>query len=88
MDRKAQFGPPDKSSNFLSPSRSIVEENANHEEEDTHTVIPASPPTKRKGDHEQNKRHKREAIQLNEAVVDVIPDNNPSAIGKKSEDDV
>ena len=83
VDRRAQFGPPDKSSNFLSPSRRIIKENANHEEENTQTVISALPPTKRKGNHEQNKRQKRRAIGLNEAVVDVIPDNNPSAIGKK-----
>ena len=51
VDRRAQFGPPDKSSNFLSPSRRIIKENANHEEENTQTVIPALPPTKRKGNH-------------------------------------
>ena len=79
MERRTQFGPPEKSSNFLSPSRIIIEENANDEEENTHTDIPALPPTKRKGNHEQNKRQKRRVIGLN----DVIPDNNPSAIGKK-----
>ena len=85
MDRRAQFGPPDKSSNILSPSRRIIKENANNEEENAQTVIPALLPTKRKGNHEQNKRQKKRAIGLNEAVVDVIPDNNPSAIilGKK-----
>ena len=67
---------------FLLPDVSF-RENANHEEENTQTVIPALSPTKRKGNHEQNKRQKRRAIGLNEAVVDVIPDNNPSAIGKK-----
>ena len=51
LDRRAQFGPPDKSSNFLSPTRHIIKENANHEEENTQTVILALPPTKRKGNH-------------------------------------